>query len=243
MTEAEWLTCDDPTPMQEYLRGKASGRQLRLFGVACCERAEHLFVDAQSRSSLACLRRYADGRAGDDELREASQEARWAYHFAIRKAGVARFGPEFDQRMRMLSTGPGLDGMVLDFDPAANAALAVHSAIDFPASTARCAAHAVELESGAAAGARERGMQSALLRDIFGNPFRPVTFSPTWRTDTAVALARQMYDTREFSAMPILADALQDAGCDSADVLSHCRDANQTHVRGCWVVDLVLSNE
>jgi hypothetical protein len=79
-----------------------------------------------------------------------------------------------------------------------------------------------------------------LLRDIFGNPFRPVTFSPEWQTDTALALARQMYDAREFSAMPILADALQDAGCDNDDILSHCRDANATHVRGCWVVDLVL---
>ncbi len=57
-----------------------------------------------------------------------------------------------------------------------------------------------------------------------GNPFRPVTFSPSWRTDTTLALARQMYaDSRDFGAMPILADALQDAGCDSADILTHCR--------------------
>ena len=80
----------------------------------------------------------------------------------------------------------------------------------------------------------------AIIRDVFGNPFRPVTFHPDWRTDTAVTLARQMYDSREFSAMPILADALQDAGCDNDELLTHCRDANQVHVRGCWVVDLVL---
>jgi hypothetical protein len=78
-----------------------------------------------------------------------------------------------------------------------------------------------------------------LFRDIFGNPFRAVRFSSEWRTDTAVSLARAMYESREFGAMPILADALQDAGCDN-EVLAHCRDANQTHVRGCWVVDLVL---
>jgi hypothetical protein len=80
------------------------------------------------------------------------------------------------------------------------------------------------------------------LREIFGNPFRPVDFS-AWRTDDAVALARQMYESRDFGAMPILADALQEAGCDNADVLNHCRDAAQTHFRGCWVVDGVLGLE
>jgi hypothetical protein len=79
-----------------------------------------------------------------------------------------------------------------------------------------------------------------LFRDIFGNPFRRVTFSPDWRTDTAVALARTMYEARAFDGMPILADALQDAGCDSDDILNHCRDTAQVHVRGCWVCDLVL---
>lgn len=82
----------------------------------------------------------------------------------------------------------------------------------------------------------------AFMREIFGNPFRPIDFAP-WRTDTAVALARQMYESREFGAMPILADALQDARCDNTDVLNHCRDATQTHVRGCWVVDGVLGKE
>jgi hypothetical protein len=80
----------------------------------------------------------------------------------------------------------------------------------------------------------------ALIRDIFGNPFRPVAFDPAWRTSTVVALASQMYESRDFGAMPILADALQDAGCTNEDVLTHCRDAQQVHVRGCWVVDLVL---
>ena len=74
---------------------------------------------------------------------------------------------------------------------------------------------------------------------VFGNPFRPVAFSPSWRTNTAMTLARQMYDARDFGAMPILADALQDAGCDVAAVLDHCRGPGP-HVRGCWVVDLVL---
>jgi hypothetical protein len=86
----------------------------------------------------------------------------------------------------------------------------------------------------------EYAAQADLLRDIFGNPFRPVVFDPAWGTDTAVSLAKHVYESRDFSAMPILADSLQDAGCENADVLTHCRDEKQPHVRGCWVVDLVL---
>ena len=71
---------------------------------------------------------------------------------------------------------------------------------------------------------------------------RSVAFSSAWRTDTALLLARQMYESRDFSLMPILADALQDAGCDNADILNHCRGPGP-HVRGCWVVDLVLNKE
>jgi hypothetical protein len=86
-------------------------------------------------------------------------------------------------------------------------------------------------------------VQCGLVRDIFGNPFRPAPFHPSWRTDTAVLLARSVYESRDFGAMPILADALQDAGCDNEHILTHCRDASATHVRGCWVVDLVLGKE
>jgi hypothetical protein len=78
-----------------------------------------------------------------------------------------------------------------------------------------------------------------LFEELLGPNPRP-TFSPSWRTDTAIALASQIYESREFSAMPILADALQDAGCDNTDILAHCRDTSLTHVRGCWIVDLVL---
>ena len=81
--------------------------------------------------------------------------------------------------------------------------------------------------------------QAALLRDIFGNPFRPVAFDPAWRTADTIGIAARMYDSRDFAAMPILADALEEAGCTSPDVLLHAREPG-VHVRGCWVVDGVL---
>ena len=79
----------------------------------------------------------------------------------------------------------------------------------------------------------------SFVRDIFGNPFRPVVFSPEWRTSTAVAIANSMYESRDFGPMPLLADALQDAGCDETDIIDHCRGSGP-HCRGCWVVDGVL---
>ncbi len=66
-----------------------------------------------------------------------------------------------------------------------------------------------------------------------------MAFDPAWRTDAAVGVAAQMYGRRDFAAMPVLADALEDAGCDDEDILGHCRGPG-VHVRGCWVVDLVL---
>jgi hypothetical protein len=87
-----------------------------------------------------------------------------------------------------------------------------------------------------------KSQRTALLRDIFGNPFRPVALDPAWLAwnDGAVQkMAQVIYDARRFSALPILADALEDAGSDNADILAHCRGGGE-HVRGCWVVDLLL---
>ena len=82
-----------------------------------------------------------------------------------------------------------------------------------------------------------------IIREIFGNPFRSVAFDPAWRTSDVLLLARGIYEERAFDRMPILADALQDAGCDSDELLGHLRDVNATHVRGCWALDLVLEKE
>jgi hypothetical protein len=83
---------------------------------------------------------------------------------------------------------------------------------------------------------------SHYLHEVFGNPHRPARFDPRWRSVAAVALATKMYADRDFAAMPILADALEEAGCDNADILAHCR-GDGPHVRGCRVVDLLLGKE
>jgi hypothetical protein len=88
----------------------------------------------------------------------------------------------------------------------------------------------------------DQAFQVTILRDLFGNPFRAVPFDPRWRTADALGLARAAYEDRAFDRLPLLADALMDAGCDADAVLDHCRGPGP-HVRGCWVVDLVLGKE
>jgi hypothetical protein len=92
----------------------------------------------------------------------------------------------------------------------------------------------------------EKAAQAALLRDILGPlPFRPVTVSPSWLSGnggTVAKLAAAIYEERRFADLPILADALEDAGCTDAAVLAHCRGPGE-HVRGCWAVDLLTGRE
>ena len=80
------------------------------------------------------------------------------------------------------------------------------------------------------------------VRDVFGNPFRPVAFDPAWRTPRVLALAQAVYEERAFDRLPILADALEEAGCDNAALLAHCREPG-LHARGCWAVDAVLGKK
>lgn len=111
-----------------------------------------------------------------------------------------------------------------------------------PGHLARVVRHAAEPERYPHDGQwQECSHQANLARCVFGNPFRPVAFDPDWRTPAAVALARGMYEARDFAHMPILADALQDAGCEEPAVIGHCRDPDQPHVRGCWLVEAVLA--
>jgi hypothetical protein len=91
----------------------------------------------------------------------------------------------------------------------------------------------------------EEAAHAALLRDIAGNPFRLATLDPAycrWQHGTPVALARAIWDERRFHDLPVLADALEEAGCTDAEILAHCRHGGM-HVLGCWVLDLVLRRD
>jgi hypothetical protein len=93
--------------------------------------------------------------------------------------------------------------------------------------------------------AAEYAEMCIILRYIFGHPFRPIQIDPAWlqwRDGAAVHITQTIYDTRRFQDLPILADALEEAGCADADILGHCRGPGE-HVRGCWVLDLLLDKK
>jgi hypothetical protein len=232
MTEQEWLACRDPNALLECLRTqhgssrrKAGQRKVRLFGCASCRLFGVALSDPRSIAAVEFAERYADGDPDTSQLSEISKAARRALI-------------EVDRRLRPR----GANRYSVPELGAAEAAFIIAGT-----DTGGGYAHwAMRTRVGDGDRELKREWEAArvalaeLLRDIFGNPFRPVPFNPTWRTDTAMVLARQMYESREFGAMPILADALQDAGCEDEQILMHCRDASQPHVRGCWVCDLVL---
>jgi hypothetical protein len=232
MTEAEWLACPSPEQMLRFVWATASDRNLRLFAVACARRVSHLspgepgpWASQRPVRRLETAERFADGVGSVEELHAA-----WDAGLNGRVIGAAP-APWRSEDYAEAAAGDACDREASD--AALWAMLFGQHAADPWAKTDQSG----ELPEGS-----EHQPQVELLRDVFGNPFRTVTLDPVWLTSTVVALATQMYESRDFSAMPILADALEDAGCDSGDVLTYCRGPGP-HVRGCWAVDAVLAKK
>jgi hypothetical protein len=245
MTEADWPTGTDFAAHVRFATGRLSPRRQRLLAAAFCRAASHLYDHPELTRALDAVEWYADGKDTAAELEKARQacrlvaQAEWESHVRQVDAGagghVACIGSEVAWAVAFAATTPlpllevGNRVATAIVQARTGASLLAAVASVFTAFTAAAAEQSLAMRS--------------VVWEVAGNPFRPAAFNPAWRTSTAVALAAQMYESREFSAMPILADALQDAGCDSEDVLDHCRDAHASHVRGCWVVDLVLGKE
>jgi hypothetical protein len=217
MTEAEWLACEDAVRLIGAVQKRGSQRKLRLMVAAAARLAWDRLPAGELREAVEACEARAEGAAGQGRLDGCRRGLYESYLL-----------PESPPERRQWAEAPET-----------GAVFALAFAATYPDATLRGLARNGFWLGGVAPHAR--GV-CAIIRDIFGHPFRPVSFTPAWRTDTAVALARQMYESRDFGAMPILADALQEAGCDSEDILAHCRGPG-THVRGCWVLDLVLGKE
>jgi hypothetical protein len=253
MAEQEWLECDDPIAMLEFLRDRVTNRKLRLFGCGCCRRLWPL-LDDRSRRGVEASEQYADGGIDLATLRTCSEAAESAWNesavtahaiFDERGYGDYRANAAIhaaDAAYRVMWNSSEHSG----FDDAVET---VHYAVcrmldathllsetqvegDLSSIFDRWDSHVVT--EGAAA--------SRLIVDLFGNPFCPTSFRSEWRTETVVALARHVYHSGEFDAMPVLGDALEDAGCSDGGLLSHLRGPGP-HLRGCWTIDLILGKQ
>jgi hypothetical protein len=227
MTEAEWLSRNNPTPMRTLLPGWISERKVRLFACACCRRIGELLAN-EARQWVEVAERYADGAASREVLNNTAATANAAVgdgtKFAINSDA-------FSAAVEVVVGGTlnDLTSILVAFAVAGERIKGEDTFLKFDDYYKE-----------------ERAQHARLLYDSFRYPFgsakairSALTADPSWLTSTVLALAEGIYQERAFDRMPILADALQDAGCDNEDILSHCRQPGE-HVRGCWALDLVL---
>jgi hypothetical protein len=230
MDEGQWLTCENPQRMLEFLRGRASNRKRRLFAVACCRLAWRQTTDGRAGEAMTLAERYADEAATAVELRAAcaaaweAAKAAWSFgrtaEGALARAAAAAAAPD---RKYARSARIGLDPVLIGSRSIARDAVGGPRA------------------------------QAQLLRDLFGNPFRPPPpIDPhwlTWEAGTVKRLAQAAYDERDLPAgtldqdrLAVLADALEEAGCQDVQILGHLRSGGE-HYRGCHILDTLLGKE
>ena len=226
MTEADWDSQANPQVMLGWVSRHGSDRKVRLYAVACCRRVWELLTDERSRRAVDVAEAYADGCVGAEELAAAYYAA---YTALLNTDSLDECWYAAARLANAVAYGAPLHGF--SCTPLAAAAVAD--------TVADVTINAVAYN---AAKAEELAVQCHLLRDIFGNPFRTVSIGSCRRNAEVITLAQAIYDSRAFDRLPTLADALQVAGCDDQVLLEHCRVPGR-HVRGCWVVDLLLGKE
>jgi hypothetical protein len=230
--------------MLRSLGETASGRKLRLFAVACCRRVLHL-LDEPHWAAADIAEEYADTpRRGG---LHAARRVYWPAALRIMNE-VVRI--QLRSRYCLAEARRWASSAVWE-SARVKPATAAHA--HRAAATAVAWGHKADEEKRrrstlllpAEEDPDEARAQADLLRDLFGNPFRRPRLKRHWLKwdgGTVVQVSRAVYDERAFDRLPILADALEEAGCADADILNHCRRPGE-HVRGCWVVDLLLGKE
>jgi hypothetical protein len=224
MTEAEWLEAKHPYDLI-YHKSCRSNRKRRLLACACARRVLDFLRDGVFEPAVGVSERYADGLATDADLRAARREL-----------GKFLKGPEAAQFLEHQHHAARAAGAVLE-----KQFMSFKMAIELTAAAQAAKAR----PNWDAAHQRETRAQVALARDIFANPFRAVALDPAWlhwNGGTIPRMAEAIYAELRFADLPVLADALEEAGCMNSDILPHCRGPGP-HVPGCWVVDVLLDKQ
>lgn len=240
MSPARWETAS-LREMLAWTAGKVSDRKLDLFNGWCCHALRPYLTDPRSRAAARYAEQHIDEGCPDTPEREAVLEAaKKAVEELIKWAHAAPTNLEV-RRRRVYALTAQIAQQALGHDQPnrgvwANALLTAHAfgyANDEPPA---CLPGSEELRD------EHLRLQATIFRDIVGNALDPVAFDSRWRTDDTLGLARGIYIDRAFTRLPLLADALMDAGCADDRLIGHCR-SNGPHTRGCWAVNLVLGKE
>lgn len=226
LVEAQWLESGDPRVLLDFLRDKINDRQLNRFAIACCRRAWTV-LNRAFQAAVETTELYLDGLASKEQQEEAMRGANCA------AAGCLPVVNRLTAVAAAVTDGMPLSPLIGPFTDNPDLGMVNDRGV---MAMVRNIAFAI---TGQASDPGEFALQCNLLRDIVGNPFRPITLDPSWHTSTVVSLSEAIYGDRAFDRMPILADALEEAGCTNQDILQHCRGGGE-HVRGCWVVDMIL---
>jgi hypothetical protein len=228
MTELEWRHAVEPQKMLKHLTGTAGERKLRLFAAACCRNIWYIIPKTPHQAALSVGERYADGIVDEQALEAAVKDVPKVhigdnaeadpYHLDCWRCDAVR------SAIAAGKFGTASAGSVCELASQAAAMVASYAAgLNSLSDIAR---------------RREQQRQAALLREIFGNPFRPTAVNPIWLDDESTALANAIYDERQFDRLPELAAKLEAAGCDRPEILTHFKN-DRGHVAGCWALDLV----
>lgn len=216
ITESDWLGNKDFYGMIEFMYERGRVRKLRLFGSACCRRLTVLPTVQRAMKAVGLAECYADGLVSEQEMLEASAASSRAVRWTRGEARSANVAASQTAGSLSYDTVCGLT----------NASTKAEGPYE-----------------------PQRAAQYQLLSDVFGNPFRPVSINPILLTPTVTSLAVAAYEERimpsgelDLERLAVLSDALEEAGCDNIDILNHLRGPGP-HVRGCWVVDLLLGKE
>ena len=239
MTETEWLTCSEnsePQTMLEFVRPQTTERKCRLLAVSFCRHILPLVSEPIGHQAVVIAEQYADGLVSLEEMLAVSKQVFDCYSSSPNTAYV-------------MNTEPSLSIKTSSIALQATAFLtgAFDNYLDLccqctDLATLRWALLRAKPNEEVPPWRTRIEWQFLLIEDVIGNAFRLIAIEPCWLSRNVIRLAQAIYDERTFERMPILADALKEAGCADSDLLSHCRGPGP-HVRGCWAVDLVLGKE
>jgi hypothetical protein len=213
-----------------------SRRKLKLFALACCRSIEDSLPDPRCRRVLAIAEKCIDGLATMPEWESAYEDSKLAmdgFQQMLNEKGMV--GPETH-----CAAAHAADTLIA----IGHSEMCQHTNEIFAQSIRQIVCNS-ELEhwlQDRQCGKQNHARwQANALTDIIG-PSELPEFDPEWRTSATVSLAQFMYESRDFSRMPILKNALRDSGCSRVDILDHCQ-SESLHVKGCWVLELVLGKE